>query len=693
MNKITAEHLARTACVYIRQSTPGQLKLNHESRRLQYALRDRAIALGWTDVVVIDDDLGRSGSGTTRPGCERLLAHVCRGEVGAVLSVEASRLARNGRDWHTLLEFCGLMSTLLIDTDGIYDPRQSNDRLLLGMKGSMSEMELSLFRQRSQEALKLKAQRGELYTTVAIGYVRDVGGTRIEKDPDKRIRKVIDLIFDRFDQVHSVRQVHLWLLQEKIECPRTVFEDGDKTVRWSEPRYSSVLKILSNPIYAGAYAYGRTGSGTSIEAGRKVIRRGLRKPRQSWDILLKDHHDGYISWQTFERHQRVIANNTNSRGEIVRGAARTGEALLGGLLRCGHCGCKILVSYPGNPGYAKYHCRARFHLEGPQANCISFGARRVDEAVAAAVVKAVEPEGLRAAVSAIDDHAVTRSEKYRHTELAIEAARFEVQRAKRQYDRVDPDNRLVASELERRWNDRLDNLKQLEEKLQTEQAAAIEVLTDSERQALLEFGADVQRAWHHPAATNTTRKHIIRAVLCEVVVTKNNFVLDLTLHWQGGDHTQMKVPCNRTGEHRWVTSADVRSLIEVLARQTSDRGIAAILNRSGKRTAHGHTWTGGRIRAFRNDHKIAVYCEGERADRGEVTLEEAARLLGVDKMRVRRLITEGVITASHLCHAAPWIIRRDALNTPRVKQALRAGKSRSPVTINPNQQSLDISAT
>jgi excisionase family DNA binding protein len=454
-----------------------------------------------------------------------------------------------------------------------------------------------------------------------------------------------------------------------------------------------VLKVLSNPIYAGAYAYGRTGSGTNIEAGRKVIRRGLRKPQQSWDILLKDHHDGYISWETFEQHQRVIANNTNSRGEIVRGAVRTGEALLGGLLRCGHCGCKILVSYPGNAGYAKYHCRARFHLEGPQANCISFGAQRVDEAVAAAVVKAVEPEGLRAAVSAIDDHAVTRTEQHRHTELAIEAARFEAQRAKRQYDRVDPDNRLVASELERRWNERLDEIKKLEERLQSERAAAMDVLTDSERQVLLELGADVQRAWHHPAATNGTRKHIIRAVLCEVVVTKNNSVLDLTLHWQGGDHTQMKVPCNRTGEHRWVTSADVRSLIEVLARQTSDRMIAAILNRSGKRTAHGHTWNGGRIRAFRNDHKIAVYREGERADRGEVTLEEAAQLLGVDKMRVRRLITEGVIAASHLCHAAPWIIRRDALDTPRVNQAIRAGKRRSPVTVNPDQQSLDISNT
>jgi DNA invertase Pin-like site-specific DNA recombinase len=691
MTKITAEHLQRTAVVYVRQSTAEQLKSNHESRRLQYALRERAAALGWREVKVIDDDLGRSGSGVARPGFEALLASVCRGEVGAVLSIEASRLARNGRDWHTLLEFCALVNTLIIDTDGIYDPRLSNDRLLLGMKGTMSEMELSLLRQRSQEALKQKAQRGELFTAVAVGYLRSSDGTRIEKDPDRRIREIIKLIFRKFNVFGSVRQVHLWLLQERQDFPRVIYQDKERTVEWHPPRYSTVLKLLTNPIYAGAYAYGRHGSVVRVEAGRKVIRRGLRKDRSQWDILLKEHHDAYISWEQFEHNQRMIAHNTNRRGEAVRGAVRRGEALFVGLLRCQHCGCKLHVTYTGKNGDASYICRTRFHNDGPQAKCIRFGAHRVDAALTGEVLKMLEPQALQAAMAAIEARASECDEECRQTELAVEEARFEAQRAKRQFDRVDPDHRLVASELERRWNERLEALRHLEEKLQSQRAAAVEVLTDSERAVLLDLGRDVQRAWTHSGATVETRKHIVRAVLHEVMVLNHGKTLELTLHWQGGDHTKISVTRNRTGEHRWKTSADIRALIEVLARQTADCNIAAILNRSGKRTAKGHTWTDSRVRVFRNDHQIPPYREGERAERSEVTLEEAAQLLSVDKMRVRRLMIDGVLEAAQLCHGAPWIIKRVALEAPSVKQALRSRRYGSPVTKNPDQQKLDLS--
>ncbi|MGH9652364.1 MAG: recombinase family protein [Bryobacteraceae bacterium] len=694
MSKITAEHLSRTACVYVRQSTAEQLRVNQESRRLQYALRERAKGLGWHQVTVIDEDLGRSGSGIARPGFERLLASVCRGEIGAVLSIEASRLARNGRDWHTLLEFCALVNTLIIDTDGIYDPRLSNDRLLLGMKGTMSEMELALLRQRSQEALKIKAQRGELFTSVAIGYLRTQDGDRVEKDPDTRIREAIQLVFHKFEEFHTVRQVHLWLLQERIDLPRAQYEDDRRTILWLPPRYSTVLHVLTNPIYAGAYTFGRTGSAVHIEAGRKVIHRGLRRARAQWDIVIEAHHEGYISWEQFEHNQRMIAHNTNRRGEAVRGAVRRGEALLAGLVRCQHCGHKLHVTYVGRKGDVSYVCRTRFHNEGPQEKCLRFGAHRVDAAVATEVLKVIQPEGLRAAVAAIDTRANDCQHERRQIELAVEEARFEAQRAKRQYDRVDPDNRLVASELERRWNQRLQTLRDLEEKLGAQLAAASNVLTDVERGVLLELGGDVERAWSHPGAGIETRKHIIRAVLHEVVVLNKGTTLELALHWQGGDHTQISVARNRTGETRWKTSGDVQALIEVLARQTADRNIAAILNRSGKRTSHGHTWTDGRVRVFRNNHQIPVYRDGERAERGEVTLDETAHLLDVDRMRVYRLITAGVIAASHLCSGAPWIIKRAALDTPAVRQALRAaGGRRGPVTTSPDQQSLDISNT
>src|SRR6516164_3919297 len=270
MTKITAEHLARSAIVYVRQSTCYQVANNLESQRRQYSLVERGHQLGWSDVQVIDDDLGRSGGGIARPGFEKLLAAICEGHVGAVLSIEASRLARNGRDWHTLLEFCGLVGTLIVDEDGVYDPRHPNDRLLLGMKGTMSEMELSVLRQRSLEALKQKARRGELFMTVAVGYVR-IGDTRIEKDPDRRIVEALDLVFAKFAEMQSVRQVHLWLRHERIPLPAVTYGTEDRRIEWKLPVYNPLLHIQTNPIYAGAHACGRTGSRVSIDAGRKKV--------------------------------------------------------------------------------------------------------------------------------------------------------------------------------------------------------------------------------------------------------------------------------------------------------------------------------------------------------------------------------------------------------------------------------------
>ena len=310
MSKISAEHLSRGAYVYVRQSTADQLQHNHESRRRQYALAERARSLGWSEVVVIDDDLGVSASGVARLEFERLLAAICRGSVGAVVSIEASRLARNGRDWHTLLEFCALVGSLLVDEDGIYDPRSPNDRLLLGMKGTLSEMELSLLRQRSLEALKLKAARGELHTTVAIGYVRGPGD-RIEMDADLRVREAISLVFRRFSELRSVRQVLLWLRQEAILLPSAVYGPEGRSLLWKLPVYNTVLHILTNPVYAGAYVFGRTESRVRIEQGRKHIGRGHRRAREQWQVLITEHHEGYIDWETYEHNQRMIADNAN----------------------------------------------------------------------------------------------------------------------------------------------------------------------------------------------------------------------------------------------------------------------------------------------------------------------------------------------------------------------------------------------
>src|SRR6185437_2167717 len=447
MSKITHEHLGRQAIVYIRQSTVDQVANNLESKRRQYALADRARQLGWSDVAIIDDDLGRSGGGIARPGFEKLLAAICEGRVGAVVSIEASRLARNGRDWHTLLEFCGLVGTLIADEDGVYDPRQPNDRLLLGMKGTMSEMELSVLRQRSLEALKQKARRGELFMTVAIGYVR-VSHNRIEKDPDRRVGEAIALVFAKFTEMQSVRQVHLWLRHERMPLPAVVYGTEGRRIEWKLPVYNTVLHILTNPIYAGAYAFGRTGSRVSIEAGRKKVVRGFKKERNDWEVLIPNHHEGYLSWADYERNLSLIADNANGKNPMSRGALRRGEALLAGLLRCGHCGRKLHVAYSGKDGNTgRYHCQGGFINHGGD-RCISFGGMRIDREVGTEVIERLQPLGIEAALAAQAVRSRASEDKRQQVELALEQARYEVSHARRQYDAVDPDNRLVAAELE-----------------------------------------------------------------------------------------------------------------------------------------------------------------------------------------------------------------------------------------------------
>lgn len=672
MTKINTDHSSRTAYVYVRQSTADQLVNNPESRRRQYGLSARARELGWTDVIVIDDDLGRSGSGIARPGFERLLAAICTGAAGAVFAIEASRLARNGRDWHTLLEFCALVNCLIIDEDGIYDPKQINDRLLLGMKGTFSELELSILRQRSQEALRLKAARGDLHTTVAIGYVRGPDD-RLELDPGKRIREAILLAFQKFKDFGSVRQVAIWLSDEGINMPVAVQSPQGRIVEWRLPRYNTLHRMLTNPVYAGAYAFGRTGSHIRVEAGRKAIKRSVRRAQEAWEVLHCDHHEGYISWEEYERNQRTISGNANMKGEMVKGSVRNGGGMLSGLLRCGHCGRKLKVQHNGLRGVARYICNDAKINHGRRAKCVAFGNMRIDAAVSAEVLRVIAPLGIAAAVEASADCERIGTEVLRQKELALEQARYEVARAYRQYNLADPENRLVVGDLERRWNDRLAEVARLENDLLVLREVQPPAMTDAERRELSALGAELPRLWNHPEASVETRKRILRAVLEEIIVTEEPGRLFLKVHWKGGDHTSIEVVKNRAGQHRWTTSTATEQLITDLARVASDPSIASILNRLSVRTAKGHTWTQQRIRAFRNDHAIGVYRDGERAERGEVTLEEAAKSLGVSKMTVVRLIKDCVLPAQQACIGAPYVIRQKDLVLAEVRRAIEKG--------------------
>ncbi len=690
MSKITPDHLARQAIVYVRQSTADQVAHNLESQRRQYGLANRARQLGWADALIIDEDLGRSGSGVARPGFEKLLTAICEGRVGAVISIEASRLARNGRDWHTLLEFCGLVGTLIVDEEAIYDPRNPNDRLLLGMKGTMSEMELSMLRQRSFEALRQKARRGELFMTVAVGYVR-VGRDGIEKDPDRRVREAIALVFAKFEEMRSVRQVHLWFRHERVVLPAVSYGAEGRHIQWKLPVYNTVLHILKNPIYAGAYAFGRTGSRVVIEDGRKRVVQGMAKPQEDWDVLIPNHDDGYISWPDFERNQRLIADNVTGKFGPGRGAIRRGEAVLAGLLRCGHCGRKLHVAYSGKGGNTgRYHCRGSSGNHGG-ATCISFGGMRVNRAVSAEIIRRLQPLGIEAAMAAEAARGQAHGDKRRQLELSLEQARYEAARARRQYDAVDPDNRLVAGELEARWNARLSAVAALEDEIKALDVAVSSIeLSAVERDRLLSLGADLERAWNSPGTTPATKKQIMRALIDEIVVRIEGEMLDLIIRWQGGDHSQLSLRKGRNGQHRWTTDSDVVELTRALARLMPDKLIAAALNRAGKTTGRGNGWTQSRVCSLRNRNGIEAYREGERQERGEVTLNEAAEMLSLSSPSVRRIIREGHLSANQFCKGAPWIIRAADLENEAVIRAANARRLRTPQSGDRDQKTLQL---
>lgn len=416
---LPASVLRRRAVVYVRQSTPAQVQNNLESQRRQYELVNEARRRGFKHVEVIDDDLGRSASGAVAgPGFDRLVAWLCAGEVGAVLCLDASRLARNGRDWHHLLELCGLVEARVIDLEGIYDPCRPNDRLLLGMKGSISEFELGVLRTRMLDAARAKAHRGELRISVPIGYVwhREIG---LGFDPDIRLQEVIRLIFARFRQLGSARQVLLSFAADHVHFPRP--SDGKKLVSfdWSPIRYGNVISILKNPFYAGAYAYGKSEKRTALVDGRVRKSYGHGKPFGQWEVMLKEHHEGYIDWAEYERNQRQLAVNAYGK---VGGAksGRGGRALLAGVLCCARCGRRLSVAYRGRaPGQAVYRCD-RPNLQLGQPRCLSFGGARPDLAVARELVRAVEPMAIEAALQAERRHMEVQDEQRRIVELELQ---------------------------------------------------------------------------------------------------------------------------------------------------------------------------------------------------------------------------------------------------------------------------------
>jgi DNA invertase Pin-like site-specific DNA recombinase len=673
--KLTAERLERGAIVYIRQSTPGQVLHHQEGRRRQYALQDQARQLGFQRIVLIDEDLGRSGSGLVeRAGFEQLVGAVCAGSVGAIFCLEASRLARNGREWHHLIELCGMTETVIVDPDGVYDPALMNDRLLLGMKGTMSEFELNLLRQRSAEAIRQKALRGELQFNLPVGYVWTEAG-RIEKEPDLRVQNALSLVFAKMIELGSARQVLLWLRRENFELPRrSQDQPGGRTV-WAPAAYSALLSLLANPLYGGAYAFGRTKTRTRVIDGRARKTVGHKKPRIEWTVLIPDHHPGYISWEQYECNQAAMAANVHMKSRAEPKAGRGGRALLSGMLRCRRCGRMLYVSYSGSQGMVlRYQCRGA-HMNLGDPRCITFSGLRVDRAVAGEVLRAIGGNAIEAAVAAAATMREQVQRQRQTVELELAQARYEAKLSARRYEAVDPDNRLVAAELEARWNAALRKAQALEDRLRDfDEASQMPTIPDKE--ILLSLAQDLPAVWSSPGTEAGLKQRIVRILVEEVVVDvdEEKQQIVLLIHWAGGRHSELRVSKRGTGQHGHSTGPEALEVIRRMAGSYADGEIAATLNRLRLRTGAGNSWNAQRVYGLRRQCELPSV--GSNAETQTLTLQQAVERLGVSELSIRRLIEQRVLPAKQAVPCAPWEIPLEALNLPLVQQAIESTRQR-----------------
>jgi DNA invertase Pin-like site-specific DNA recombinase len=672
--KVAADHLKRRAIVYIRQSSPIQVANNLESQRRQYALADQARQLGFQQVEVIDEDLGRSGSGQVdRPGFARLVAEVCTGSVGAVFCIEASRLARNGRDWHHLIELCGLVRALVVDPDGVYDPGLLNDRLLLGLKGTMSEFELNLLRQRCQEAIRQKARRGELQFALPIGY-RWAANGKVEKDPDRRIQQAIELVFAKMQEFGSARQVLLWFRGERVSLPALMHGESGRELVWKLPVYNTIWHMLRNPMYAGGYAFGKTEARTRVVAGRARKTIGHSKPVESWTVLIRDHHPGYITWERHERNQNLLADNAHMKSRMEPKAGRGGRSLLAGLLRCRRCGRMLHVAYSGRRSEVpRYHCRGA-HINHGAAWCISFGGLRPDQAITAEILKAVEGNAVEAAVEAATRTAALRRQQRQALTLELEQAQYEVRLAARRYEAVDPDNRLVAAELEARWNTALHRVGEVEARLRQLETTGQETARIPDKESLVSLAQNLPTVWNAETTDMRLKQRITRILIQEIVadVDQSSGEIVLMIHWAGGRHSELRVKKNLTGHHSRCTDMEAIEIIRRMAGRFPDEQIASTLNRLGLKTGPGNNWVELRVRTVRSYHKLPAY--DPKLRQNLLTLEEASERLGVSHKIVRRLIDAKVITAMQVVPWAPWEIPAGAIQSEQVLREVAAVK-------------------
>lgn len=663
-SKVTASHLDRDAYVYVRQSTLTQVRQHTESLERQYELAARAQVLGWAArrVVVVDEDLGRSGAeSSAREGFTNLVADVGLGKVGIILGIEVSRLARNNADWYQLLDLCALTDTLIADGDGLYHPADFNDRLVLGLKGTMSEAELHLLRHRLTAGLHHKAAKGELRQGLPVGFVYDEDG-RVLMDPDEAVREAIATVFRRFDELGTGRQVLLSLRGDNLLLPRR--PNGSRRIVWAPPSYPAIHDFLTNPCYAGAFVFGRNRTEKRLDPSGKLVTRTRQLPREQWQVLIPDHHPGYLTWERYERIQEELRRNWRPPRGHGGGAVREGAALLQGRIRCGRCGRMMQTGYSGIKGDCpRYVCGRSKMLYGGERSCQSLGGRKLEGRVLDELFAVLEPAGLVATVKALEEADAHHRERLAVFELAVERARYAAERARRQLDAVEPENRLVARTLERSLEQALASERQAEADLAAQRLRQPSRLTEQEKAWLSHAGADVRAIVEAPTTSWRERKQLLRAIVAEVVVTvkSTDRRADVTIVWEGGATTRFVLELNKTGHHFRTTDEGTVELVRRLAERYEDKLIAAILSKQGRRTGTGLPFTTARVAALRVSRGIPAYrppaVTATEEDGQVVSITAAERLLGVNRTTIYRWLKEGFIEGEQLTPGGPWHLR------------------------------------
>lgn len=669
--KILPRHLERSAIVYVRQSTPIQVLEHAESKARQYALAGQAVALGWpsTQVVVIDEDQGKTGKRADhRTGFQHLLEEVTLGHVGLVLGLEMSRLARSSKDWHHLLELCALFGTLLGDQDGVYNPIDSNDRLLLGLKGTMSEFELFTMRNRLQRGIWHKAERGDMHIAPPVGYQKLPSG-EVVLDTDEQARGVIHLIFDKFDELGSARKVLIYLVEHDIRLGIRINRGPRRgQLEWRPPTFGIVWRVLVHPIYAGAYVFGRKEAERGPTAGGRGRRSQGRFRADAWKILLKGRMPAYISWDRYEANQKRLQNNLYRARSP--GAPREGDALLAGLAVCGSCGRRFRPLYP-RPGKPYYFCSRHLELIQEQT-CHGVTARVIDSLVIRQVHEALKPASLKLSLRAIEDGQKERDRLEGQWKKRLERACYEVQRAERQYQAVEPENRLVARTLEQRWEAALLELRRVEDDYDRFSRDKPQRVTEAERARIMALAADIPALWEAESTTNADRKEIIRCLVDQVVVLvrQNTEHCDVTIHWKGGYTSQHKVirPVRSRLQLQDGDRLRVR-ITELRGQGQTAAAIAATLTAEGFVTPRQRgDYNANLVYGLLRRYGLTKQPVQEGLLKNEWRLPELARKLGVSRGKLREWAIRKWCHASQTSGQGLWIIWADRQELERLRR-------------------------